>query len=116
MWLPLQGATPEARKTLGEFALAIIKEMPAQHIIDGFKGTLDFFVTRGIPCVRRWPRYTPRTSTPAEKAHQDAFAYINKIYHTLPAIVIEAARETAAGTSYTARDIITKGYLKGLGL
>ena len=30
--------------------------LPHMDIIDGLKGNIDFYVHRGIPCARTWPK------------------------------------------------------------
>ena len=54
--------------------MAVIARMPSVAIVNGFKGVLDYYVYRGIPCVRKWPRYKPRTPTPYEALQQAVFA------------------------------------------
>ncbi|GAH92479.1 unnamed protein product, partial [marine sediment metagenome] len=44
-------------------------------IIKGFKGTLDFYVWKGITCVRSWPRSPGRKRAPAVQAQWPAFAW-----------------------------------------
>lgn len=85
-------------------------------IIDGFKGNLDFYVYKGIPCVRRWPRYYGRKPYTAEKANQDAFAYAMKQWRELPAYVRRQYWRMAQSTPYRPQDIYIRTYLHGLNL
>lgn len=89
-------------------------KMPQQTIIDGFKGLIDFYYWKGIAVARRWPRYYARTPTPAEATNQADFAYINKLYSTLPAIIIDALQDHATGTTQVPKDYLVRAYLKGL--
>lgn len=94
--------------------MAKLTSMPQQAIIDEFKGYVDFYLWKGIPCARAWPRWPPRDPHPAEKANQDEFAYIIHLYNTIPAEIIDAYRVTAAGTQYTCRDLFIKAFLVGI--
>ena len=88
--------------------------MPSQAIIDEFKGYVDFYLWRGIPCARAWPRWPPREPHPAEKANQDEFAYIIHLYNTVSPEILEAYRLAASGTQYTRRDLFIKAFLVGI--
>lgn len=89
-------------------------KMPNQAIIDGFKGVLDFYYWKRIAVARRWPRYFARQPTPAEATNQNDFAYINKLYRTLPSTIIDALTNQALGTTQTPKDYLVRAYLKGL--
>ncbi|MBA7537481.1 hypothetical protein ES705_29750 [subsurface metagenome] len=94
--------------------MAKLTQMPHQAIIDGFKGKVDFYEWRGIPCARKWPVWKPRISTPAEKSNQDDFAYINKLAGTLPVDVIDGFKLLAVSTPFTWKDLLVRGYMRGL--
>lgn len=94
--------------------MARIDILPEQSIIDGYKGKLDFYVHKGQPCVRSWPRYTPRQPYPLEKANQQAFAYINKLWTTIPPFIRQQYQRMAIGTDFRAQDIFVRGYMHGL--
>lgn len=96
--------------------MAKIGKLPDQQIIDGFKGVVDFYLYMGIPCARKWPVWKPREPTLLEKANQEKFAYINKAYKTLPVEIIEAFEREASATPFTAKDLVVRAYMKGLGL
>ncbi len=93
--------------------MAKLGAMPAQHIIDGFKGVIDFYYWRGIPCARKWPLWKPRTPTPPEKWNQDAFAYCNRLWGSLSLTVKTAFYKMAEGTTLTAKDWFVRVYMKG---
>ena len=38
--------------------MAKLIALPHQAIIDGFKGTIDFYVWKGLSVARKWPRST----------------------------------------------------------
>ena len=54
--------------------MARLDRLPATAVIDGFKGTLDFYAYKGIPVVRRWPRTSTSGSNPASAAIHAPFA------------------------------------------
>lgn len=94
--------------------MARLLKLPEQAIIDGFKGAIDFYVYKGIPCARKWPHWKPRQPTPAERANQEAFAYINKLAGSLPKATIDAFKAMAQGTPLTWKDLLVRGYMRGL--
>lgn len=96
--------------------MAKLLNLPNQGIIDGFKGVVDFYMWKGIPCARMWPHWPPREPTPREKANQDLFAYAVHLYNILPLEVIQAYRRMAVGTKYTCRDLFIRSFLRGLDL
>lgn len=94
--------------------MAKLTQMPEQAIIDGFKGKLDFYAWKGIPCVRMWPRYFTRKPHPAEAANQQRFAYINQLASTLPAYIIDQYKAMAVGTPFSWKDLLVQSYIKGM--
>lgn len=93
--------------------MAIIKKMPGQKIIDGFKGTLDFYVHMGLNCVRSWPKSPGHDRSPPVQAGWPAFTWSVKNWPNLALVVKEAYNQQAQGTIMTGRDIFMKSYMKG---
>lgn len=93
--------------------MARLLAMPAQAIVDGFKGVLDFYLWKGIACVRKWPYHPKRKPYPAEKANQDRFARGARAWDPLPEHVKVQYRRMAAGTAFTPRDLFMRLYLVG---
>ena len=91
--------------------MAKITKLPGLNIIKGFKGTLDFYVWKGIACVRRWPRSPGHRRAPAVEAQWSAFAIATKLWIELSPEVQEAFKRMAAGTPWSGRDVFTKSYL-----
>lgn len=85
--------------------------MPEQAIIDYFKGTVDFYYWKGIPCARMWPHWPKRVASPLEKANRDAFGYAARMWGQLPEYIKEMYRQMAASTSVTCRDIFQRSYM-----
>jgi len=94
--------------------MVILKTLPEQAIIDGFKGKIDFYVYKGLPVARKWPHYPKRKPHPLEKENQDAFRYCNQLYHTLQAFIQLQYQNMAKGTRLTAKDWFVKAYMKGI--
>lgn len=94
--------------------MAKIKAAPELEVVDWYKGTLDFYDYMGLHVVRKWPHWPKRTPWPAEKAAQDRFAYITRAWSTLDPYLKSRYLFSARGTNYTARDLYTRLYLRGL--
>lgn len=91
--------------------MAKITKMPAQSIINGFKGTLDYYVWKGIACVRRWPRSPGHRRTPEVEAKWPAFAWAASNWNSLTAEVQAAYKRMAQNTVLTGRDIFMKSFI-----
>jgi len=94
--------------------MAKLETLPEKYIIDGFKGTIDFYEWKGIPVARKWPTFQPYPFSEAQKDNQAAFAYINKLYSQLSLSVIVAYTLLAARTTQTPKDYIVRAYMKGM--
>jgi hypothetical protein len=94
--------------------MATIQVMPSQEVIDAYKGTLDFYVWKGIKCVRAWPQYPPRQPSPSEAANQTAFATIMKASVDLQPALIAQMKTSVAGTTWRWQDVWVRSYLKGI--
>ncbi|MBA7567137.1 hypothetical protein ES708_08837 [subsurface metagenome] len=96
--------------------MAKIKKLPGTAIINGFKGVLDYYVWKGIACVRRWPRSPGHRRAPAVEAQWSAFSEATKLWQLLSPEVQDAYNQMAAGTHLTGRDIQVKTYLTNLSI
>lgn len=94
--------------------MAKITAMPNQAIIDGFKGTIDFYLYMGIPCARKWPVWRPREPHPDERVNQDDFTRINQAASSLPLEFITAYKAMAQGTPFTWKDFMVRSFMRGL--
>ncbi|GAI60499.1 unnamed protein product [marine sediment metagenome] len=94
--------------------MAKITKLPGTAIIGGFKGTLDFYVHDGQPCVRSWPRSPGHHRAPAVEAQWSAFAWAASNWKVLALPVKEAYNQMAQGTNLTGKDLFIKGYLTPL--
>lgn len=91
--------------------MAVIKAMPSEAIISGFKGTLDFYYNMGLACVRKWPRSPGRRRTPAVEAQWSAFSWAASNWNSLDPEVQAAYIETAGASSLSGRDLFTKAFI-----
>lgn len=88
--------------------------MPSLDIIAGFKGTIDFYLWKGIPCARSWPRSPGKVRAPAVMAQWSAFAYSASEWLNLAPIVQDAYKALASNSGLSGRDMFTRSYLSGL--
>jgi hypothetical protein len=91
--------------------LAKIAQMPAQDVIDGYRGVLDFYTWCDLNIVRKWPKTPGRNRSAAVVAAQVPFTYINKLASTLSPSVIDAYKEMALGTGLTWKDYLCRLYI-----
>lgn len=94
--------------------MAKITHPPALEVVDFFRGTLDFYKWCDLNIVRSWPRWPKRKPYPRELVAQQRFAYITRAWTALDPYLKERYDRTARGTDYTARDLFTRLYLRGL--
>jgi hypothetical protein len=88
--------------------------LPAQGIIDGFKGQTDFYVYMGIPCARSWPRPPSGPRSLPVQGTWPAFSYINRIAASLPASIIQAYKDMATGSNAHWKDYLCRAYIMGI--
>jgi len=88
--------------------------MPSRVIIDGFKGTIDFYLWMGIAVARKWPVWRPRAPHPVELAGQLDFSRINKAAINMPLEFIDAYKWMAQGTPFTWKDLMVRSFMRGL--
>ena len=90
--------------------MAIIKEMIAEKIIDGFKGKLDFYYYMGLPIVRKYPRSQGKSQTPASVAQWPMFTYVQQLWLQVSPYVQEAYTDLAPDSGLHKRDWFMRGY------
>lgn len=91
--------------------MAILKALPALAIISGYKGTLDFYYTMGIPVCRSWPRSPGSDRAVAVKEQWPVFTAATQLWPTLDKEVQDAYRTMASGSTLTGRDMMVKMYI-----
>jgi len=85
--------------------VARLTALPSIDIIRGFKGTIDFYLWRGLPCARKWPRRAPGRRTDAEIASSALFGEVSTNYRLLAPLALAAFQEAAKDQPRTARDL-----------
>lgn len=93
--------------------MAKIKELPAEAIIGGFKGTIDYYLHDGIPCVRRWPQSPGKIRSPAVMEQWAAWSYVASAWRDLDPRLRSLYERMSKGSSLTGRDLFTRSYLSG---
>lgn len=93
--------------------MAVLEQLPAQYIIDGLRGTVDFYCYKGKFVARRWPRSPGKNRTTPVLAGSDRFTYIQQMGKELPKDIIEDYQRMASGTPYVWRDWMTRLFLAG---
>jgi len=88
--------------------------LPNQGIIDGFKGTVDFYLWKGVPCARAWPRKPTKQRSAKVQQTWPAFSYAAKEWLNLTKIVQDAYIKLATNSGLTSREMQVRSYLTGL--
>lgn len=91
--------------------MAKLTALPSLEIIRGFKGIIDFYVHRGVPCARAWPRYMPARRTDASKAAATLFGAIITAYRLLAPDALAFFQEDSLDQPRTPRDIYVSAVL-----
>ncbi len=85
--------------------MARLTALPSIDIIHGFRGILDFYLWKGLACVRKWPYTPPSHVTAGTIATRAIFGQISQGYSLLGEGALQAFQEDAADHTRTARDI-----------
>lgn len=96
--------------------MAIIPQLPAMHIIDGMRGTLDFYVlcrhgAAKTACVRKWPVMKKANMTEGSIAAQLPFAEAARAVAMVDQDVQKLYAEMAEGTGWTWKDVAMSLFL-----
>ena len=94
--------------------MVVLTQLPELAIIAGFKGKVDYYVCRGVPCARKWPRSPGGRRSPEVEAQWPTFAYAATLWSQLSPEVQEAYNSMSSGTGLSGRDLATRAYLSGL--
>ena len=88
--------------------------LPHEDIIDGFKGAVDFYVHRGIPCARKWPKSPGRVRSQAVMAQWPPFTIAAQEWKKLSTFVQDSYTKFATDSGLSGRDLQVRAYLTGL--
>ncbi|GAH50246.1 unnamed protein product [marine sediment metagenome] len=94
--------------------MAKLTVMPHQAIIDGLKGSVDFYVYMGIPVARAWPKSPGSARSPGVIAGWIPFAYASREWKNLSPTVQAAYEKLATNSGLSGRDMQVRAYLTGL--
>lgn len=72
--------------------------------IASLKGTLDYYLWRGLPVIRKWPRKPSAPRTAAVVASYTEFGLVAKLLSSLPAPWRQETEDDVANTNWTWRD------------
>lgn len=91
--------------------MAKILGLPHQDMIDAFKGTLDFYVHRGILCVRSWPRPPTGPRSPAVQYQYEGWKDATRVWKDQSKTLHDAQREMTSSGTLSGRDMSIVLYL-----
>lgn len=94
--------------------MAKIKEMVGRKVIDGFRGTIDFYYYMGLACARKWPKSPGHIRSPAVMAMWAPFTYAAREWKYLSPEVKRTYEELATGSGLRDVDVFMRGYMTGL--
>ncbi|KKL48984.1 hypothetical protein LCGC14_2320040 [marine sediment metagenome] len=90
--------------------MAKLLQLPEAAIIDGFRGVLDFYVWKGIACVRSWPQNKASGYTPGARLNQARLARSSRLKRFIsPAVKVGLDRYRSGG-NYVWADVHTAAY------
>ncbi|MBA7678918.1 hypothetical protein ES703_87198 [subsurface metagenome] len=94
--------------------MAKLLALPEQAIIDGLKGTIDYYVWMGIPCARSWPKSPGKRRSPFVMAQWPTFTYASREWSNLSPAVQRAYNVLATNSGLSGRDMQVRAYMTGL--
>lgn len=89
--------------------MAVLKQLPEEHIIKGMKGTVDFYEWKGIAVARKWPRKAIPTQTAAELATWNFFRLMTRSYKDQSPLVIQSLNAMVMNSSQRNFDLYQSG-------
>lgn len=94
--------------------MARLGVLPAEAIISMFRGTIDYYLWKGIPCARRWPRSPGPERSPTLTPAIQRLAYASWMWATLTPTVRSAYQSISSNTGLTNKDYSVRAYSKGI--
>lgn len=91
--------------------MAKLTSLPSLDIIDGMKGTIDYYLHDGVACARSWPRSPGHDRAPAVMEQWAPFTWAASNWAPLPPNLKTAFNRMASGIPMTGKDIFIKSYL-----
>ena len=94
--------------------MARLLVLPHQDIIDGLKGSIDYYVHRGIPCARSWPKSPGKHRSLAVMAQWPIFSFATKEWKNLSKAVQDSYTQFSTDSGLAGRDLQIRAYMTGL--
>lgn len=86
-------------------SVATLDRLPELAIIKGMKHKVDFYLWKGKPVARKWPRPPSAPRSAAVQAQWEDFRLVRQGFSTISAEFHEALNIMAAGTQQTNMDV-----------
>lgn len=84
--------------------MARLNHMPNESVVQGLKGSLDFYYWFGMPVVRKWPRVGKYTPSAQELQARENFRDNIKALGAMPAEAITSVPPFLLNNGWTWRD------------
>lgn len=94
--------------------MATLKVIPEQTIISMFRGLIDFYLWKGIPCARRWPRSPGKRRSPLLTPAIQRLAYASWLYAIATPPITQAYQSISSNTGLSNKDYWVRAYSKGI--
>lgn len=94
--------------------MAKLTAIPHQDIIDGLKGSIDFYVHRGIPCARSWPKSPGKRRSDSVMAQWPLFSFATREWNNLSQAVRDSYTRFSSDSGLAGRDLQIRAYMTGL--
>lgn len=94
--------------------MAILIALPAQAIIAGFKGTVDFYQYMGLACARAWPKSPGKIRSGAVQAQWPGWGYAAREWNNLSPEVQASYKAFTFNGGLDGRDLQMRAYLSGI--
>lgn len=91
--------------------MARLAALPESAIISGYKGTVDFYLWKGLAVARAWPRTPGKKRAASVEAQWPVFADAAALWNTLAPEVQDAYNRMASGSTLSGRDMQVKMYI-----
>jgi hypothetical protein len=93
--------------------MARLAQPASREVIDTLAGVVDFYLWKGIPVARKWPRYRTTGWNPSELLRAHQFGAASKMGSDIDAEVRAAYDSMSAQTALTWKDWATRLYMSG---
>lgn len=92
-----------------------LAKLPTKAVIDGYKKHIDFYVHKGQPCARMWPKSPTLPRAPAVQVTINAFREAVALWNQVAPNIKTIYNDMAKPTSITGRDLFMRAYIHGYG-